>query len=79
MSGDLRGSRCHRQVVETAAPWHLVRSVERMGGLQGDVWTALVPALPKKGVLYAYRVDGPGGWETGYRCSSRWICCAKWL
>jgi len=34
---------------------------------QGDVWSALVPGLAKKGVLYAYRVDGPGGWETGYR------------
>ena len=34
---------------------------------QGGVWTALVAKLPKKGILYAYRVDGPGGWETGYR------------
>lgn len=34
---------------------------------QEGVWTALVKDLPKKGVLYAYRVDGPGGWETGYR------------
>lgn len=39
-----------------------------VGALQGDVWSALVPGLAKKGVLYAYRVDGPGGWETGYRC-----------
>lgn len=34
---------------------------------QGGVWTALIAKLPKKGVFYAYRVDGPGGWETGYR------------
>ncbi len=34
---------------------------------QEGVWTALVKDLPKKGVQYAYRVDGPGGWETGYR------------
>lgn len=34
---------------------------------QDGVWTAMVDGLPKKGILYAYRVDGPGGWETGYR------------
>jgi hypothetical protein len=34
---------------------------------EGGVWTALVSKLPKKGILYAYCVDGPGGWDTGYR------------
>lgn len=34
---------------------------------KSDVWTAIVAGLPKKDVLYAYRVDGAGGWETGYR------------
>ena len=34
---------------------------------EGGVWTALVGKLPKKGILYAYCVEGPGGWDTGYR------------
>lgn len=33
----------------------------------GNVWHALVEGLPRAGVLYGFRVDGPGGWETGNR------------
>ena len=33
----------------------------------GHVWHALVEGLPKAGVLYGFKVDGPGGWETGNR------------
>lgn len=33
----------------------------------GHVWHVLVEGLPMSGVLYAYRVQGQGGWETGGR------------
>jgi hypothetical protein len=35
-----------------------------------------VAGLPKKDVLYAYRVDGAGGWETGYRYNQPYHCVA---
>ena len=31
------------------------------------VWTAFVPGLPPKGVLYGVRVGGDGGWDTPFR------------
>ena len=31
------------------------------------VWHVLVDTLPPSGVLYAYKVQGQGGWETGGR------------
>jgi Carbohydrate-binding module 48 (Isoamylase N-terminal domain) len=34
---------------------------------EGDVWSVYVEGLPKKNVLYGYRVDGEGGWDTGHR------------
>eukprot|EP00271_Cylindrocystis_brebissonii_P008495 TRINITY_DN22865_c0_g1_i1.p1 TRINITY_DN22865_c0_g1~~TRINITY_DN22865_c0_g1_i1.p1 ORF type:complete len:905 (-),score=151.06 TRINITY_DN22865_c0_g1_i1:636-3305(-) len=33
----------------------------------GDVWHACVKGVPLSGVLYAYKVDGPGGWGAGHR------------
>lgn len=33
----------------------------------GDTWHAYVAGLPRATVLYGYRVDGNGGWETPYR------------
>ena len=33
----------------------------------GDVWHIAIEGLPKSGILYGYRVDGEGGWETGHR------------
>ena len=33
----------------------------------GDIWHIAIEGLPKSGVLYGYRVDGEGGWETGHR------------
>ena len=33
----------------------------------GDTWHAFVAGLPQARVLYGYRVDGKGGWETPYR------------
>ncbi|DBB13019.1 hypothetical protein WJX82_006993 [Trebouxia sp. C0006] len=33
----------------------------------GHVWHVLVDTLPPAGVLYAYKVQGQGGWETGGR------------
>ena len=34
---------------------------------KGDVWHVALEGLPGSGVLYAFRVEGDGGWETGYR------------
>ncbi|GAQ84892.1 isoamylase [Klebsormidium nitens] len=34
-----------------------------------NVWHVAVKDLPKKGVLYGYKVSGEGGWETGLRWS----------
>ncbi|KAK3278773.1 Isoamylase 3, chloroplastic, partial [Cymbomonas tetramitiformis] len=31
------------------------------------VWHILVESLPRSNVRYAYRVNGKGGWDTGYR------------
>ena len=36
----------------------------------GHVWHVLVDTLPPAGVLYAYKVQGQGGWETGGRSGS---------
>ncbi len=36
----------------------------------GHVWHVLVDTLPPTGVLYAYKVQGQGGWETGGRSGS---------
>ena len=36
----------------------------------GDVWHIAVEGLPRSGVLYGFRVDGEGGWETGHRWDS---------
>lgn len=33
----------------------------------GDVWHGLVAGCPLVGVRYAYRVDGPRGWDKGHR------------
>lgn len=33
----------------------------------GHVWHVLVEGLPLSGVLYGYKVQGEGGWETGAR------------
>ncbi|KAK9829065.1 hypothetical protein WJX72_003715 [[Myrmecia] bisecta] len=33
----------------------------------GDIWHVAVAGLPSSGVLYGYKVDGEGGWETGHR------------
>ena len=33
----------------------------------GHVWHVLVEGLPLSGVLYAFKVQGDGGWETGGR------------
>ncbi len=35
--------------------------------LSGDVWHTQLEGLPTSGVLYGYKVEGAGGWETGYR------------
>ncbi|XP_068641390.1 isoamylase 3, chloroplastic isoform X2 [Aristolochia californica] len=32
-----------------------------------DIWHILVKDLPRCGVLYGYRVDGPPGWKEGHR------------
>lgn len=37
----------------------------------GDTWHAFVEGLPQAGVLYGYRVDGQGGWDTPYRWDAR--------
>lgn len=34
---------------------------------ESGLWTILLEGCPRSGVLYGYRVDGEGGWETGYR------------
>lgn len=34
------------------------------------VWHVLVDTLPASGVLYAYKVQGEGGWETGGRSAA---------
>ncbi|KAI3438769.1 hypothetical protein D9Q98_001187 [Chlorella vulgaris] len=34
---------------------------------EGDVWHGFVPGLPQSKVLYGYRVDGNGGWDTPFR------------
>ncbi|OUZ99592.1 Glycoside hydrolase [Macleaya cordata] len=33
----------------------------------GDIWHICVGDLPRSGVLYGYRVDGPRGWQQGHR------------
>ena len=40
----------------------------------GDVWHGLVKGLPKKGILYAYKVEGEGGWEQGHRWDASKLC-----
>ena len=32
-----------------------------------NTWHIGVAGLPKSGVLYGYRVEGEGGWESGHR------------
>lgn len=43
----------------------------------GHVWHVLVEGLPLSGVLYAYKVQGEGGWETGGRCAACLKSAAK--
>lgn len=31
------------------------------------VWHIALQGLPRSGVLYGYKVDGKGGWDTSYR------------
>ena len=40
----------------------------------GDVWHGLVKKLPRKGILYAYKVEGEGGWEQGHRWDPTKLC-----
>ncbi|EFN57533.1 hypothetical protein CHLNCDRAFT_34754 [Chlorella variabilis] len=52
----------------------------------GDVWHAFVAGLPQSKVLYGYKVDGRGGWDTPFRwdknkarthpCRCCCCCCA---
>lgn len=39
----------------------------------GDAWHVALEGLASSGVLYGFRVHGNGGWETGYRCVTRWL------
>ena len=41
--------------------------LDKESNCTGDVWHIAVEGLPKAGVLYGFRVDGQGGWETGHR------------
>lgn len=46
----------------------------------GHVWHVLVEGLPLSGVLYGYKVQGEGGWETGGRSAvvqSQLLSCAN--
>ena len=43
----------------------------------GHVWHVLVEGLPLSGVLYAYKIQGEGGWETGGRCAACLNSAAK--
>lgn len=36
----------------------------------GDIWHVCVEDLPRYGVLYGYRIDGPRGWKGGHRFDS---------
>ncbi|XP_058087449.1 isoamylase 3, chloroplastic isoform X2 [Magnolia sinica] len=36
----------------------------------GDIWHICVEDLPRSGVLYGYRIDGPQGWQQGHRFDS---------
>ena len=38
------------------------------------MWHGLVQKLPKKGILYAYKVEGEGGWEQGHRWDPTKLC-----
>ena len=38
------------------------------------MWHGLVKGLPKKGILYAYKVEGEGGWEQGHRWDATKLC-----
>ncbi|KAG6591680.1 Isoamylase 3, chloroplastic, partial [Cucurbita argyrosperma subsp. sororia] len=33
----------------------------------GDIWHICIQDLPRKNVLYGYRIDGPQGWHHGHR------------
>ncbi|KAK9107096.1 hypothetical protein Syun_023107 [Stephania yunnanensis] len=37
----------------------------------GNVWHICVEGLPRQGVLYGYRIDGPQGWEQGHRYDNK--------
>lgn len=47
--------------------WEDAPLLEAPMARDGDVWTALVEGLPAKGVLYGYKVNGKGGWDTPFR------------
>lgn len=36
----------------------------------GDIWHICIEDLPRSGVLYGYRVDGPKDWQKGHRFDS---------
>jgi len=36
----------------------------------GDIWHIQLEGLPGSGVCYGYRVEGDGGWDTGFRWDS---------
>lgn len=37
----------------------------------GDIWHICIQDLPRKNVLYGYRIDGPQGWHHGHRFDDR--------
>ncbi|KAL5704103.1 isoamylase [Ranunculus cassubicifolius] len=39
----------------------------------GDIWHICVEDLPRKGVLYGYRIDGPREWQQGHRFDSSFV------
>ncbi|KNA12198.1 hypothetical protein SOVF_128120 isoform A [Spinacia oleracea] len=36
----------------------------------GDIWHIFIEDLPRSGVLYGYRIDGPQDWQQGHRFDS---------
>eukprot|EP00897_Mesotaenium_endlicherianum_P008628 jgi/Mesen1/7794/ME000408S06902 len=49
-----------------AAPSQEIK-LDAKNNKSGDVWHISVEGLPKSGVLYGFRVEGPSGWDQGHR------------
>lgn len=55
----------HPSIHPQFTPWFHQIAVENKSS--NGVWHVALQGLPQSGVLYGYKVDGKGGWDTSYR------------